>query len=501
MSEPVRHRHGHAVVIGASIAGLLAARVLSEHFERVTVVERDTLGDDPQARRGVPQGRHLHALLARGEQIMSELFPNLVPTLVTRGATPLSLGRDLRWYHFGCWKKHFDSEIGVISVTRGCLEQEVRRRVRALPNVGILDGTVVTRYLTDWEKSRIPGVCVRGRHGDTLEDEVRADLVVDAGGRGSQTPQRLAELGYRQPLEVRVDANVGYATRVYERPAGTRNWQSLVVFDPPPRHRGGLIFPIEGQRWMVTLVNSHGDYPPDDAAGFLNFAKSLSRPDVYDALATARPIGDIVTHRLPTNQRRYYERLARFPTGLLVMGDALCSFNPIFGQGMTVSALEAALLRDCLRELDTRRTPSLAALTCNFRSRVGRVVDPAWDMATGEDLRNPQARGPRPLKLKFLHWYTARVHRAAGASALVAERFYRAMNMLAPVTTLFGPDVLAELLRVAWRSPAREHRQHAKSEAHERELIERTATTTPATTIGGGVGRVVVRDRDGRAAR
>jgi 2-polyprenyl-6-methoxyphenol hydroxylase-like FAD-dependent oxidoreductase len=188
---------------------------------------------------------------------------------------------------------------------------------------------------------------------------------------------------------------------------------------------------------------------------------------VHDALVAARPVSDVVTHRFPTSQRRYYERLARFPAGLLVMGDALCSFNPIFGQGMTASALQAALLRDCLRELDARRTPSLAALTCNFRSRVGRVIDAPWEMATGEDLRFPQARGPRPLKLKFLHWYTARFHRAAGDSALVTERFYRVMNMLAPVSALFGRDVLAELLRVAWQSRPREHAQHRESEAHQ----------------------------------
>jgi 2-polyprenyl-6-methoxyphenol hydroxylase-like FAD-dependent oxidoreductase len=260
---------------------------------------------------------------------------------------------------------------------------------------------------------------------------------------------------------------MGYASRVYERPAGTRNWQGLVIVDMPPRRRGGMIFPIEGNRWLVTLFNSHGDYPPNDDAGFVEFARCLPMPDVHEAIVTAQPVSDIATHRFPTSQRRYYERLTRFPTGLIVMGDALCSFNPIFAQGMTVSALEAQLLQDCLRELDARRTPSLEALTCNFRSRVGRVVDSPWEMATGEDLRFPQAYGPRTLKLKFQHWYTARLHRAAGESALVAERFYRVMQMLAPAATLFGRDVLAELLRVAWQSPPREHRQHAESEAHQ----------------------------------
>lgn len=459
--------HGHAVVVGASIAGLLAARVLSEHFERVTIIERDTLTDDAQARRGVPQGRHVHVLLGRGQQIMSELFPELGPTLVSQGATPVVLGRDLRWHHFGCWKKHYDGKLAMVSASRGCIEREIRRRVRELPNIRILEGSVVTRYIADWERARITGVCVRGRHADTLEDEMHADLVVDAGGRGSQTPQRLAELGYNQPLEAQVRIGMGYATREFERPPGARAWKSLYVVDMSPTRRGGLIFPIEGNRWMVTLFGMHGDPPPTDDAGFLQFAKSLPVPDLHDALVSARPVTDSVTHRFQANQRRYYERLSRFPSGLLVLGDALCSFNPIFGQGMTVGALEAKLLSDCLNELAAKRTPNIEALTCNFRSRAGGLVDLPWEMATGEDLRLPQTRGPRPLKLKFLHWYTERLHRAAGESALVAERFHRVMHMLAPRSTLFGPGVLAELLRVAWQVRPSERTEHRESEAHQ----------------------------------
>jgi 2-polyprenyl-6-methoxyphenol hydroxylase-like FAD-dependent oxidoreductase len=476
-------RHGHAIVIGASVAGLLAARVLSNHFERVTVIERDLLDEDAEPRRGVPQGRHTHLLLTRGEQVMSGLFPDLVPDLLARGATAITLGRELRWYHFGVWKKSHNGTPTSISVSRPCLEHELRRRVRNIRNVAIADGTVVTRYVADWERARITGVCVRGRHGDMLEDEVHADLVVDAGGRGSQTPQRLLELGYRKPEETALRIGFGYASREYQRPPGARPWQSMYVLDNPPSRRGGLIFPIEGDRWMVTLFGAYGDHPPPDDAGFMKFVRSLPVPDMHEALSAARPVAEVATIGFPTSQRRYYERLTRFPSGLLVMGDALCSFNPIFGQGMTVSALEAQLLDECLRSLELRGTPNLEALTCNFREQVSKTVDIAWNMATNEDLRFPQTPGARSLKVRFMHWYTKRLHRAAGESSLITERFHEVVHMLAPRSALFRRDVLKELLRVAFQTPVApaQHHEHSKSEAHQHQRIERAASTTATT--------------------
>jgi 2-polyprenyl-6-methoxyphenol hydroxylase-like FAD-dependent oxidoreductase len=443
--------NGHAVVVGASIAGLLAARVLAPHFRRVTVIERDTLPNSADPRGGVPQGRHAHALLIRGERILSELFPELVPDLIARGAIPVTLGRDLRWYHFGCWKKRFDSELTGIAMSRPALELEILRRVRALPNVTVFDGTVVTRYVADWENARLTGVCVRGRNSEMPEDQVHADLVVDASGRGSQTPQRLAELGYRKPEESLVKADFAYATRIYERPTRGWDWKSLYVVDRPPAKRGGIVVSVEANRWMVTLIGCHGDHPPADEAGFLEFARSLPAPDLHAAIVAARPLSDIVPHGFPESQRRHYESLARFPIGLVVLGDALCSFNPVYGQGMTVSAIEAKLLQDCLQDLQARSTPSLDALTSNFRSRVAKAADLPWQLATGEDLRFAQTSGPRSARLRFMHWYTAKIHEAAGLSEVVAERFLHVSNMVAPRSTLFGPDVLKELLRVAWQ--------------------------------------------------
>lgn len=485
MSPRKPHRHGHAVVIGASMSGLLAARALSSHFERVTIIERDTINDTADARRGVPQGRHAHILLVRGQQILSDLFPGILDAFLARGAVPICVGRDLRWHHFGCWKKQYPSTLTGFSISRPSLEAEIRKCVRELPNVSLVDGTAVSRYLSDWERAHITGVCIHSRRDDLAEDYIHADLVVDASGRGSQTPLRLAELGYSQPFEERVRINYAYSTRIYEQPAGSRDWKSLYVTGLPFSRRGGLILPIEGHRWMVTLVGCHNDHPPIDEPGFMQFARSLPVPDLYAAIRKAEPIGGITTHGFPASQRRHYESLARFPSGLIVLGDALCSFNPIFGQGMTVATLEAKLLNDCLEELASRRTPSLDALTCNFRNRVARIVDVPWQLALTEDLRFPQTNGKRGPKVRFMHWYTERLHRGAGESALLAERFHNVMHMLAPRSSLFSASVLAELVRMAFRNAAqnatsaREVSQQRECQSREHERIDRTTTTTP----------------------
>lgn len=206
---------------------------------------------------------------------------------------------------------------------------------------------------------------------------------------------------------------------------------------------------------MVTLFGWHGEHPPTDEAGFLEFARGLPVPDLHAAVTGARPLTDIVAHGFPANWRRHYERLARFPERLLVLGDALCSFNPVYGQGMTVSALEAEVLDECLSELEARRTPNLDALTHNFHGRAARVVDLPWQLATGEDLRFPQTTGARSAITRFLHWYTAKLHEAAGDSEVVSERFYQVMNMLAPKETLFGRDVVFALLGASRRRKRR----------------------------------------------
>ena len=445
------YRMGRAVVIGASMAGLIAARVLSKHFEQVTVLDRDTLPEEPEGRRGVPQGQHVHVLLIRGQQALEDLFPGFVPALLARGAQRLNTGSDLAWHHFGHWKAHFESDLHGISVSRPVLEHEVRRRVSALSNVFVVGGTVFTRYAMDWEYSRITGVFVRARGANMREELLRADLVVDASGRGSQTPRQLTELHYQAPEESVTRMNLAYSSRIYERPAGCRNWQAMIVTGNSPDTRSGLIFPIEGNRWLVTLVGSHGDQPPTSNEGFLEFARSLAVPDLHAEICGARPLTDAQAFGFPATWRRHYERLKRFPSGLLVMGDALCSFNPVYGQGMTAAALEAEMLDKCLSRLRPHGTLGIPALTEDFRRCAADVVNVPWQLASGEDLRFPQTAGLRPASLRLIHWYTKKVHVAAAASPLIAKKFISIVHMVAPPTGLFGWDVLRELLRASPR--------------------------------------------------
>jgi len=445
------------VVIGGSIAGLLAGRVLADHFAQVTIIERDALDGGATPRKGVPQGRQGHGLLNRGLNIMTDLFPDLVPDLLASGATCLDMGTDFRWYQFGQWKTHAQSGIMSYSQSRPLLEAKIRSRVQALANVRFLDQCDVTALQVNGIGSQITGVQVAQRDGSGTTTTLPADLVVEAGGRGSRMPQWLADLGYGRVKETAVKVDVGYASRIYRRPANAgKDWQALMVTPKPPTEtRLGLILPIEGDRWMVSLCGWHHDYPPADEAGFLEFARSLPVPDVYNAICAAEPLEPIATHKLPSNLRRHYERLPRFPEGLAILGDALCSFNPIYGQGMSTSALDAMALDACLRQQAAQQPAGdLTGFANRFRKGVAGVIANPWLMATGEDFRYPQTEGQRPPGTGLLHWYIGQIHALAAHDPRVLVQFLHVMNMLKPPTALFAPPIAWRVLRAQFRRPA-----------------------------------------------
>ncbi len=439
----------HAVVIGASMAGLLASRVLSEHFEQVTVIERDQLPQEVQARKGVPQGRHVHILLHRGASVMKELFPDLFPALIQDGSVPIDTVADFHWYNFGAWKARFKSGITFYCQSRPLLEGLVRERVAARSNVRFLDACDVVKLYANDDATHITGIEVRHRDGEQAEERLSADLIVDASGRGSQTPHWLAALGYDTVEESTIKVDVGYATRIYRRPAQSNFDRSVlaVYSTPPAEKRAGVLAPIEDNRWIVTLIGWVKDYPPDDEAGFLAFARSLPQPDLYEAIKDAEPLTPIAIHKFPANRRRHYERLSRFPEGFVALGDAVCSFNPVYGQGMTAAALEADMLNTLLYEQQKKHARGdITGFSRRFQKKITPIVNTFWLLASSEDFRHPETQGKRPLGVNLLNSYARRVHELSTFDPQVTLLLYQVLQAIKPPTALFSPSMLAKVL-------------------------------------------------------
>lgn len=433
---------GHAVVVGASLAGLLAARVLADHFDRVTVLERDRFPPDGENRTGVPQGRHAHGLLASGFRVMRSLFPGLRDELVERGAIAGDVIGDSIWFLGGSYKLRFPSGLAGIVVSRPLLEATIRNRTARLANVSLSEATRV-RGLSSRD-GQVTGVRMeRDAAGRT---ELGADLVVDATGRGSRTPRWLQALGYAPPAQETVEVGIGYTTRIFRRRPGDAKGAIAVIIgvDPPKGRRLGVALAMEGDRWMVTLAGFLGDHAPPDADGFAAFAESLPAPDVHELVRTREPLSDFASYKFPANLRRRYDRLRRFPAGYLVIGDGLCSFNPIYGQGMSVAALEAEALGECLQGRGSagRGRPLWRA----FFRRASRIGDIAWTLAAGADLALDGVEGPRPPGFPVLNWYLGRLQNAAGREEGVCRAFFDVSNLLAPPATLFAPRIALRVL-------------------------------------------------------
>jgi flavin-dependent dehydrogenase len=433
---------GHAVVVGASIAGLLAARVLTERYARVTVLERDILPDAVQ-RRGVPQGRHLHGLMDRGRQIIEELFPGLTAELTERGAPSTEVLVGSRWYLSGL--RAYSTPTGLITLlaSRPLLESVMRAQLATLPGVCLRPRMSATGLLVDPNHSnRITGVRAtpagEDRTGDQVED-IPADLVVDASGRASRGHEWLAAVGHPGPEEQRVDVDLGYASRLYRQRPDHLDGDLAVVVSTMPGRRGGGAVRLEGDRWMVTLGGMLGDHPPTDHSGFESFASTLPVSDIHELITDAEPLEDAVPHRFRGSLRRYYERLPDPPDGFLIIGDALCSFNPLYAQGMTVAAQQALALRDCLRD-------NGPGLPHRFYRKAAKLIDVAWEMSTNSDLNHPGVEGRRSLRTRLVNRYVHRAHTVAHVDPAVARTFMRVANLVAPTTALLTPGMAIRVL-------------------------------------------------------
>lgn len=426
----------HAIVLGASMAGVLAARVLADRYERVTLVERDHLPHPGEHRRGVPQGRHVHALLTRGAREIEELFPGATDQLVAQGAVLGVASRDMTVSLSGTQLCRTDAGLEMLSVSRPLLEGHLQTRLLDLANVSTLEGCEVHGLTANLDRTRVTGVRVLQRADDSAEEILDADLVVDATGRGSRSPTWLGSLGYPTPREEEIGIRLAYTTCEYPRRTEDEDAQIIVGTNPPGRRGGGAIA-VEGHRWVVTLAGVLGDHAPTDRRGFVEYASTLPIADIYELIRDREPLTEPVLMRYPASRRRRYDEVARFPEGFLVTGDALCNFNPIYGQGMSVAAVEAATLARCLDVGDERIGP-------RFFEATGTTIELAWEMAAGGDAAYDEIEVSRPPKARLIDRYLQRLTRVAGQDPEVAAAFMRVIALVASPTTLLQP-------RVAWR--------------------------------------------------
>jgi 2-polyprenyl-6-methoxyphenol hydroxylase-like FAD-dependent oxidoreductase len=437
----------HVIVIGGSLAGLLAARVLSDHFERVTILERDPVHDRPESRKGQPQTRHPHGLLTSGLKFVNRYFPGLETDLIEKGAIIADQGLATRFFFAGSYRTPFESGLQGILVSRPLMEWQIRRRVAALPNVTLCDETLAEKLVTTPDRTRVTGVVIGRRGAGKGIETLTADFVVDAAGRGSLAPKWLESTGYAQLEESVVKIDVSYSTRLYRRNPGDLGGAYVIITLPwyPAILRGGFMVAQEDNRWMLTLAGWGGDHPPRDEAGFVEFARSLPAPDIYETINQNEPLSDIVVHKFPSNLRRHYEKMSRFPEGYLVLGDAVCTFNPIYGQGMSSAALQAAELDKVFTEQQEQGHSQ--GIWQRYFKRVAKVVDSIWQSAVGADFNYPTTEGKKAPGTDLINAYMTRLMKVSNDDPVVCLALLKAMNLLVPSTSLFHPRIMWRVMR------------------------------------------------------
>lgn len=434
------HRWGRAVVIGNSIAGLLTAHVLAEHVEHITIIDRDHIPAQPQPRAGVPHGRHIHVVLTAGQQSLADLLPGILDELAALGVPTIGLPHDLIQLLRGRWVRRWRESRTFLSGTRALLEHVIRLRVLASDRIEAVDGLEAVGLVGD--RVRVHGVRLRPRGAPAEEQTLAADLVVDASGRGSRTAQWLASIGAAPPAEERIETGLAYATRPYRAGAGiTGDYRGIYLVPSPGSGRSAVVMPIEGEdRYLVTLTGLAGDEPPTDPAGFEAFAAGMEHPIVHEWITASEAQGPPLGYRGTANVRRRYDRLPG-PDGLLVVGDAATSINPVYGQGISVTALGA-------REL-ARALASGQHSVRQLQRLVLRAGEQAWRISTGVDKKLPTATGNGLRSSPFdrvAAWYLGRVQDHSAGDIGVGNVFRDVIHLVAPIRSLFAGRVARTVL-------------------------------------------------------
>ena len=435
-----------AVVIGSSIAGMLAARVLVDRCDSVVILESDALPQSPEARRGVPQSMQPHVLFAKGYQILEDLFPGIGSDLEAAGAIKIDWAREFHHFDFGAWNQRTDTPSEIVSFTcsRPLLEWAIRQKLAAYSSVQWLNQHRVSGLVE--KDRRIVGVKAESLNASRSTIQHSATLVVDASGRRSAAPKWLTEAGFAPPTATVINPFLGYATRRYQVPENfSEDWKVMLVSQQPPDlTRLGYLASIENNQWIATLGGYGRDFPPLDDAGFLAFARSLASPKFYDAIASAQPLSPIYAHRATANRWYHYEK-TEVPNGFVAIGDAVCALCPVYGQGMTVSALSAIVLRDWLEEPQQSSS--------DFQRRLAKNNQLAWMMAVGQDSRFLTTAGRKqPNRLEgLLGWYMEQLVKQTSTNASFNTLLMEVAHLLKSPAQFYHPKVAAQVLMRSFR--------------------------------------------------
>lgn len=420
----------HAIVIGSSIAGLLSAAALAPSFTKVTLLEADVLDYGIEARKATPQGNHVHGLLSSGWSALQEFFPNIEAILKSKGAHWVHFGKEFRWHHFGKVKAQFDDLMEGPFMSRSCLESAIYSEVLELGNVEVIQQCKVRKLVGSTERV----TAVRTQEGELIE----ADLIVEASGRASRVPEWLEQLGTGMVRTEKIPAGLRYCSCRMRPPAGhAKEWKALFVIPKPPLTKSGAIFPLENGDWLVTLAGRSQDSMPNNVNEFFSYAAALETNEVYETIKGAEVFSELRNFRYQESRRHFYNE-NKMPENLLVVGDAICSFNPIFGQGMTVCALQALSMRK-LAGADTLNSKA-------FFRETKKVLDHAWDMIMVEDMRHSDLLSQRSFKVKCMQALTARVYDKTASDGQLNKLLYEVIHFQRPATDLCKPSVLWRLV-------------------------------------------------------
>ena len=426
---------GKAIVVGGSISGLLTARVLSDHFEEVIVIERDNYNDNYKVRNGTPQANHIHILLVKGKEILLNFFPELENDLLKKGANKIDFLNDSRYRLPSGWAPKFNSGIITFTCTRTLLENTIRNQIQKISKIKIEEGKQITSFVEEKPNK----IILKTKENE----EIQGELIVDCTGRNTKTPTWLEDIGFSKPKETKIDSFVRYSTRRYIPPKRNRNWKMLVILNKPTTNpRIGGIYPIENGKWLVGLYSIGKNYPSTNEKEFLEFTKHLESLELYDALKDAIPDSEIYGYQVQGSRMYHYEKMERWPENFIVLGDAVSIFNPYYGQGITSAALGVKVLDDMLKDNKMKND-----FTKKFQKRLAKTVSLPWILGTSEDLRWPTTLGKKPnIITRWVQNHAQKVLLLSPKSTLAAKSFQQMMHMIRSPSILFHPVILLQLV-------------------------------------------------------